>query len=118
MKIAVFDDSAVDLKIVADALLEYQETSRYLFQYDTFSSYSKIKEKLNDYDLFILDYQMPEKDGLEFAHDLYDKYKSSKTIIFITACPEIVYDSFDVNTFRFLVKPLDSAKLFKALQAL
>lgn len=115
MKIALCDDSSVDLKIVTDALLEYQEKSQYLFQYDAFSSYSEVKDKLNDYDLFILDYQMPEKDGLEFAHELYDEYKSSKTIIFITACPEIVYDTFDVNTFRFLVKPLDPGKLFKAL---
>ena len=55
------------------------------------------------------------KNGLEFARDLLTEFKLNKKVIFITAYPEIVYEAFTVNTFRFLVKPVDANKLFKAM---
>ena len=110
MKIAVCEDNAVDLKIISDILNEYLKTSSVKFTFDVFETFDGCENNQEDYDLFILDYMMPGKNGLDFARELYDKFKTSKTVIFITAYPEIVYDSFEVNTFRFLVKPLDKVK--------
>ena len=115
MKIAVCEDNAVDLKIISGILNEYLKTSSVKFTFDVFETFDGCENNQEDYDLFILDYMMPGKNGLDFARELYDKFKTSKTVIFITAYPEIVYDSFEVNTFRFLVKPLDKNKVFKAL---
>ena len=115
MKIAVCDDNSVELKIITDLLDKYILSSENKFEYDTFYDYSQLNGKASDYDLFILDYMMPGKNGMDFARELYDQFKSTKNIIFTTAYSEIVYDSFEVNTFRFLVKPIEENKLFKAL---
>lgn len=115
MKIAVCEDNGADLSVITELLDKYLVSSGHEFQYDSFSDYEQLAEKESEYDLFILDYMMPNQNGLDYSRDLYKRYKSAKTIIFITAYPEIVYDSFEVNTFRFLVKPIDENKFNKAL---
>lgn len=40
---------------------------------------------------------------------------SDVTIIFLTAFPKIVFQSFEVNTFRFLLKPIKKEDLFKSI---
>lgn len=53
--------------------------------------------------------------GMEFAR-LIRQHDEKKGIIFITAYPEFVYESFEVRTYRFLVKPIDENLLFDAIQ--
>lgn len=115
MKIAVCEDSRADLTTITDLLDKYMASADNNFQYDSFSDYAQLEGKESEYDLFILDYMMPGKNGLDYSRELYKRFKSSKSIIFITAYPEIVYDTFEVNTFRFLVKPIDEEKFNKAL---
>jgi DNA-binding LytR/AlgR family response regulator len=64
-----------------------------------------------------MDYQTPEIDGLTFAKKIREKYGDKKTIIFLTSYQEIVYDTFAVRVHRFLIKPVDKAKMFEALDA-
>ena len=67
------------------------------------------------YNMIILDYQISENvNGISIAKKLrtYDK---DIHIIFLTSHPKVVFSSFEVNTFRFLIKPLNPDKLFKAL---
>ena len=115
MKIAVCEDNPIELRCLTDLLDRYLATNGNKFQYDTYSDFNQMREACASYDLFLLDYMMPGQNGLSFARDLYADFRSSKTVIFITAYSEIVYDAFEVNTFRFLVKPIEEAKLFKAL---
>ncbi len=64
-----------------------------------------------------MDYQMDTMSGLETSKSILEK-NISIPIIFLTSFPEIVYDTFKVNTFRFLVKPIDTKKLSDALDDL
>lgn len=61
-----------------------------------------------------MDYQMDDMDGLETSKRLRLK-NSNVAIIFLTAFPKIVFQSFEVNTFRFLLKPIKKDELFKAV---
>jgi len=54
--------------------------------------------------------------GLEFAK-LIRQASEKKGIIFITAYPEFVYESFEVRTYRFFVKPIEKEKMFEAIQS-
>lgn len=121
MRIAVCDDNKIILDEISAMLDEYSE-SRNPVRYSCFSSYSEIADLINDFDVFLLDYRMDdssgdinETDGIDFARIIRQKAGNTKCIIYITAYPEIVYDVFEVRAYRFLTKPIDKEKLFKAL---
>jgi DNA-binding LytR/AlgR family response regulator len=63
-----------------------------------------------------MDYQMAEIDGLETARQIRKK-NNETAIIFLTSFPDIVFDTFEVNAYRFLVKPIDDDKLEAALDS-
>ena len=68
------------------------------------------------FDLVFLDYQMPGINGLQAAKMIRMR-NNLCTILFLTNYPEIVYDTFIYDTFRFLIKPLNHDKLNEALDS-
>ena len=117
LKIAICDDEMSVCKCIRDLTEMYLREKGIQGECETFDSFRQLQGREHEFDLFLLDYKMPEIDGLMFARSLYEQYGEKKTIIFITAFPEIVYDAFEVRTYRFLVKPIDKEKLFSALDA-
>lgn len=67
--------------------------------------------KDNPVDLIFLDIEMPEVNGLEFAHTISD----NTLIIFTTAYSEYAVDSYDVDAVDYLVKPIEPARFNKAI---
>ena len=63
-----------------------------------------------DHDLIFLDYQMDGIDGIETARRLRKK-NTEVAIVFLTSYSHVVFDAFEVNAYRFLVKPIDMEKL-------
>ena len=71
---------------------------------------------INNFDILFLDYKMPNIDGLQTAKKLR-KINNQCTIIFLTNFPEIVFDTFQYETFRFLIKPINTTDLYEALNS-
>lgn len=69
---------------------------------------------LKNYDIIFMDYQMDGANGIETAQ-MIRKNNTDSIIIFVSAFPQVAMDTFEVNTFRFLAKPINKEKLFKAL---
>ena len=65
-------------------------------------------------DILFLDIQMPEKNGMETAQELYKRHNRT-ILIFVTALSEYVYDAFDVGAFHYLVKPFSDEKFQEVL---
>lgn len=63
-------------------------------------------------DLIFLDIQMPDMDGMELAHML----PKETMIIFTTAFKEYAFDSYEVNTVDFLLKPVRYNKFLVAVE--
>ena len=63
-------------------------------------------------DLVFLDIQMPDMNGMELAHMLPQQTK----IIFTTAFKEYAFDSYEVNTVDFLLKPVRYNKFLAAVE--
>ena len=66
----------------------------------------------NPVDLLLLDINMPELNGLEFARSL----DSRPLLIFTTAYPQFAFDSYDLDAVDYLLKPIRLARLEKAIQ--
>lgn len=117
MKIAVCDDQKIILREISNLIEEYSYNNLYEIKYETFLNYNDLKNRIDEFDIFILDYKMPDIDGLTFSKMIRERFMNSKAIIFITAYPEIVYDTFEVRTHRFIQKPIDQNKFFEALDS-
>ena len=64
-------------------------------------------------DILFLDIEMPEMDGFELIEQLQD---INFEIIFTTAYDEFALKAFQVSAMDYLLKPIDSEQLIKAVQ--
>lgn len=124
INIAICDNNTVINNIIADMLDEYAKDRKIQIDYETFTDYNQLINKIDIFDLFILDYNMSDNgenvsenktDGMTFARYLRSFHNNHKGIIFITAYPDFVYEAFKVRAFRFLIKPIEKDKLFEAI---
>jgi len=114
MKIAICDDEKVDRHEIASLINQYRLYKKIDIFPDIYDSGEKLLSSKLNYDVIIMDYQMEDIDGIETCRRIREHNKDC-TIIFISAYPLAALDSFEVNTFRFISKPIDKAKLYKAL---
>jgi len=66
----------------------------------------------NTIDIVFLDIEMPMISGLEFALHIPEKTQ----IIFTTAYPQYAIKSYEINATDYLLKPIDSQRLKKAIE--
>jgi two-component system response regulator LytT len=66
-------------------------------------------------DVLFLDVQMPGLDGFEVAHRLIQS-GASPNIVFVTAFDRHAIDAFEVNAVDYLLKPVEAARLDKAIE--
>ena len=114
VRIAVCDDEKYFRGILKRKLEIYAKKKAMIFLYDDFADGKELLKSTCSYDLIFLDYKMDELNGIDTARKLREK-NDKTTIIFLTSIIDAVYDSFEVNTFRFLSKPIDDDRLYKAL---
>lgn len=114
MNVAICDDEKLWHQKLIMLLKEYQfERHIDIFIKDFLSGESLISSEM-EYDITFMDYQMDRLDGIETARKIRE-INTNCIIIFISSYPQVALDTFEVDTFRFLTKPIDKAKLFKSL---
>lgn len=116
MKIAICDDQMIIHTELKKHLENYAQKRNLIMIYNDFTNGLDLIGSQNEYDIIFMDYQMAEIDGLETARQIRKK-NNETAIIFLTSFPDIVFDTFEVNAYRFLVKPIDDDKLEAALDS-
>ncbi len=116
MLIAICDDEAILCKDLQERLYKYSKQHSIELVVEIFYDGNDLLDCKQQFDVVFLDYQMPNIDGIQTAKKIRET-NSQCTIIFLTNYPEIVYDTFTVETFRFLIKPIDNKKLNEALDS-
>ncbi len=114
MKIAICDDEMrfhIELKKYLD---EYAKPHAIDIIYNDYTSGNALLNANKEFDIIFMDYQMNTINGLDTARKLRQK-NINTTIIFLSSYPNIVFDTFQVNAFRFLLKPIDITKLTEAM---
>lgn len=111
---AVCDDEPFMLDNITAQISEYMTEKKLPFLADRFSCGRELLKSDRSFDVIFLDIQMDEPDGMETARMLRARGCRS-LLIFITVLTEPVFDSFEVQAYDYLVKPLDNLRLCRAL---
>lgn len=114
MQIAVCDDDEVFRQELKENILAYRKEKRIAVDIFEFESPDALLACDTVFDMIFMDYQFEGQNGLEAAAALRRR-NFTGSIIFVTSFPQFVYDSFEVQPFRFFVKPVQKEKLHTAM---
>lgn len=118
VKIAICDDSKFMRGEIKKRILEFSMQKDFDYTLNEYDAGEKLIGSGEKYDLIFMDYEFENngENGLEIAKKIRS-YDKNSTIVFATSYPSIVFDTFEVGTFRFLTKPIDDKKFYEVLDA-
>ena len=118
IRIAICDDEKKILDEVSDYIKSYAETKTALqfevFPFDSVSSLISTLENGRSFDIFVLDVYIGDKMGTALARDIR-KSGIESPIIFATTSLEHAPESYETGTLRYLIKPINPAKFYEAM---
>ena len=117
LKIAVCDDDSSQRNYLTEIVLTWAKKRCHLIKlipYANAKAFLFDYEEQKDFDILLLDVEMPEISGIELAKTVRRENQSVQ-IIFITGYYEYFSDGFDVSALHYLIKPVDADKLFLVL---
>lgn len=114
MKIAICEDENISAQELAATVRQQMSTFGIAAHLDVYLSAEALLDAPDKYDLLLLDCKLGEKSGIDVARELRER-GSVATIIFVTAYDDYVYEGYEVNAYRYLLKPIDPALLHKTL---
>lgn len=115
--IAICDDNPADVRFLSDLLKKWARPRGALLHTDTFPSAEAFLfhyAEQKDYDLLLLDIEMPGIDGVTLARTVR-RDDESVQIIFITGYSDYIAEGYDVAALHYLLKPIREEKLFQVL---
>lgn len=116
MRIAVCDDDEWEIEHLSGLFTEYQLSRRVTLECCFFQNCIDFLCDLRggEYDLVLLDIVMPAVSGIEAAQELREKDRDVK-LIFISSSSEFAVESYRVDAYHYLLKPVDADVLFPLL---
>lgn len=110
MKVAICDDEVIELNNTKTQLEEAYKSLDLIV--DTFNDGNQLLKAIDkaNYDLVILDIEMPTIDGLTVAKKLREIGEKT-AIVFLTSHVEYALKGYEVNALRYLTKPVKVEQL-------
>ena len=108
-KVAICDDDKQDIEIIKKYLNDYSFQQDIDFEIYIFSNSELFLSQYtepNTFHILFLDVEMPRMSGLEVATKIRQLPDKHAKIIFVSNYPEYMQDSFNVQAYHYLVKPL------------
>lgn len=106
VKIAVCDDEKTYIDEVLKIIDNIEDT-----EITTYISPKELLDSVNEFDIFVIDIEMPEIDGMFLAKEIREA-REDAIIIFLTNYDNFVFDAYEVGAFRYIQKSKISEKLF------
>ena len=113
LNIAICDDESSFLEQAEQIILHYPNTK---FDIDVYNESQQLYSNLqkNKYDIYFLDIDMPDLDGISLAEKIREK-DDYAILIFFTSYKEYMESVFKVQPFDYLLKPLNREKTWETL---
>lgn len=115
--IAVCDDEQIVLNSIKKLVSDFLHIKNIEAKIFLFSSGEELLNSGKDIDILFLDIQMGHLDGIETAKKMRNRgYKGY--LIFITVLKEMVFQSFEVQPFDYLLKPIKQDNFTNTMERL
>lgn len=114
MRAALCDDENIFRHEIYDLLSEYGRNKHIDIVCDQYTNGRDLLPYADKYDIIFMDYQMKELNGIDTSRKIRE-LNNKCIIIFVSAFPEVALDAYEVDTFRFLSKPINTEKFFRAI---
>ena len=118
LRIAICDDEAIILGEVASCIKKYSDkrgkAELEVFSFNSASSLINSIDNGDSFDIFVLDVYIGEELGTKLAREIRAKNIESP-IMFLTTSIEHAPESFESDTLRYLIKPLNPEKFYEAM---
>lgn len=118
MRIAYCDDEPVQLEYVKHLAEQWAIETKEKVQVELYQSAQELLFKNPEtypFDLLILDIDMDGMDGMSLARKIREKDERIP-IIFLTNRREYVFEGYEVQALRYLLKPMNAEKLHPLLE--
>lgn len=110
MLIAICDDEKTFRDELKSFLVKYKCDHRLHIDIYQFTNGEDLLQSTTTFDMIFLDYQMTGINGMNVARTLRQK-NIACSIVFVTSYPQFILESFEVQPYRFFVKPLTENQL-------
>lgn len=118
MLIAVCDDEPVQLTFIQSLIKEWNPPKKESFDvrlYQNAESFLFDYESFGEFQILILDIEMPGMNGMELAQKLRSRQDQIQ-IILISGKTEYVYDGYFVDAISYLLKPIQKERFYQCLR--
>lgn len=117
LKLAICDDDTSQRAYLSEIVFSWAKRNRHLAEVKQYVDakaflFDYMEEK--DFDILLLDIEMPGMNGIELAKEVRCE-NAAVQIVFITGYYEYFSDGFDVSALHYLIKPADERKLCAVL---
>ena len=117
IRIAICDDEKHMSDHISSFVSDFFRKKNREISLRMFSSGEELLSYNGQIDILFLDIQMKDMDGMETARKLRaDKFRGF--LVFITVLKEMVFQSFEVQAYDYLVKPVDDKQFEKTMERL
>jgi len=116
MKIGYCEDETAQAEYLKKRIEAWADKKGVPCRIDLFGSAEEFLFKADcfAYDLLLLDISMSKISGMELARRIRENDANVK-IVFITSDQSHVFEGYEVNAFRYLMKPIEDKKLIEVL---
>lgn len=115
LKMAVCDDNRNDRENLKSILQNYYFANDIELSVDLYASGNELLDyykKSEDYQIILLDIEMPDTSGIEIAETIRSTIDKHAIIVFISNYPQYMQDSFRVHPFYYIMKPFEPKDIF------
>lgn len=114
--IGLCDDDKTVHHLVGQMIKEYEKSMECKTVFVPFSSAEELLDYTGELDMLLLDIDMPQMDGIEAGHKLRQRGISWR-IVMLTGKTERFKETYKIEAFRFVSKPVEEQELFEAIDA-
>lgn len=116
MRIAILDDEKIFAGDLRERIISLDFYDIYTPEIRVFTDSAEFFADEKEFDIVFIDYKLGDETGMDVSKKIRQTNEQIN-IVFVTAYPEYVFDSFKVDAFRYLVKPVTDDDLREVLDS-